>query len=103
MPALAATDQFRLHLDRPAVVPAGKALIAGMAGALAAEARPGADGARRSVGGLVGRGRVVGAQRCRAGRRPVPARTMPDDGWPWPPGSRRNCAPGQFRPAWFAC
>jgi citrate synthase len=34
VPALAATDQFRLHLDRPAVVAAGKALIAGMAGAL---------------------------------------------------------------------
>jgi citrate synthase len=34
IPALAATDQFRLHLDLPAVVAAGKALIAGMAGAL---------------------------------------------------------------------
>jgi citrate synthase len=34
VPALAATDQLRLHLDRPAVVAAGKALIAGMAGAL---------------------------------------------------------------------
>ncbi len=34
VPALAATDQFRLHLDRPAVVAAGKALIAGMIGAL---------------------------------------------------------------------
>jgi citrate synthase len=34
VPALAATDQFRLHLDRPAVVAAGKALIAGMVGAL---------------------------------------------------------------------
>ncbi len=33
VPALAATDQFRLHLDRPAVVAAGKALIAGMTGA----------------------------------------------------------------------
>jgi citrate synthase len=36
VPALAATDQFRLHLDQPAVVAAGKALIAGMAGALPA-------------------------------------------------------------------
>jgi citrate synthase len=34
VPALAATDQFRLHLDLPAVVAAGRALIAGMAGAL---------------------------------------------------------------------
>jgi len=34
VPALAATDQFRLHLDRPAVVAAGKSLIAGMTGAL---------------------------------------------------------------------
>ena len=29
VPALAATDQFRLHLDLPAVVQAGKALVAG--------------------------------------------------------------------------
>jgi citrate synthase len=34
VPALAATDQLRLHLDRPAVVAAGKSLIAGMVGAL---------------------------------------------------------------------
>jgi len=43
VPALAATDQFRLHLDRPAVVAAGKSLIAGMTGALpgtGAEAGP---------------------------------------------------------------
>jgi citrate synthase len=43
VPALAATDQFRLHLDRPAVMAAGKALIAGMAGAL-----PANSGERRS-------------------------------------------------------
>jgi citrate synthase len=36
VPALAATDQLRMHLDRPAVMAAGRALIAGMAGALAA-------------------------------------------------------------------
>jgi citrate synthase len=36
VPALAATDQFRLHLDPPAVMAAGRALIAGMAGALPA-------------------------------------------------------------------
>jgi citrate synthase len=41
VPALAATDQLRLHLDRPAVMAAGRALIAGMAGALAtAPGRP---------------------------------------------------------------
>lgn len=34
VPALAATDQFRLHLDQPAVAAAGQALIAGMVGAL---------------------------------------------------------------------
>jgi citrate synthase len=36
VPALAATDQFRLHLDPPAVVAAGRGLIAGMVGALPA-------------------------------------------------------------------
>ena len=46
VPALAATDQFRLHLDRPAVVAAGKSLIAGMIGALPAAGGvvPGTDG-----------------------------------------------------------
>jgi citrate synthase len=34
VPALAATDQFRLHLDQPAVAAAGQSLIAGMIGAL---------------------------------------------------------------------
>ncbi len=34
VPALAATDQFRLHLDLAAVVQAGKALVAGMTDAL---------------------------------------------------------------------
>jgi citrate synthase len=42
VPALAATDQFRLHLDLPAVVAAGKALVAGMVGALP-EAAPSVD------------------------------------------------------------
>jgi citrate synthase len=42
VPALAATDQLRMHLDRPAVMAAGRALIAGMAGALA----PAPDGSR---------------------------------------------------------
>jgi citrate synthase len=39
VPALAATDQFRLHLDVPAVVAAGQALVAGMVGALPAAGR----------------------------------------------------------------
>jgi citrate synthase len=46
VPALAATDQLRLHLDPPAVMAAGRALIAGMAGALAStpgHSRPAAD------------------------------------------------------------
>src|SRR5215469_9965190 len=42
VPALAATDQFRLHLDRPAVVAAGQSLIAGMIGALPVRAAGGA-------------------------------------------------------------
>jgi citrate synthase len=42
VPALAATDPFRLHLDLPAVVQAGKALVAGMTGALP-DARPAHD------------------------------------------------------------
>ncbi len=44
VPALAATDQFRLHLDRPAVVAAGKALIAGLTEALPAASAEAADG-----------------------------------------------------------
>jgi citrate synthase len=40
VPALAATDQFRLHLDPPAVVAAGQGLIAGMVGALPAPPAP---------------------------------------------------------------
>jgi citrate synthase len=44
VPALAAVDQFRLHLDRPAVVAAGKALIAGLTEALPATAASPADG-----------------------------------------------------------
>jgi citrate synthase len=43
VPALAATDQFRLHLDRPAVVAAGKALIAGLTEALPAASAEAAD------------------------------------------------------------
>jgi citrate synthase len=48
VPALAATDPFRLHLDLPAVVQAGKALVAGMIDALP-DARP-AGGSASAVG-----------------------------------------------------
>jgi citrate synthase len=46
VPALAVTDPFRLHLDRPAVVAAGVSLIAGMTDALplAGAAGPAGDG-----------------------------------------------------------
>ena len=50
VPALAATDQFRLHLDRPAVVAAGKSLIAGMTGAL--------PGGRAEAGPVLGAGQA---------------------------------------------
>ncbi len=53
VPALAATDQFRLHLDPPAVVAAGKALIAGMAGALPAGGSE--PGARPQTGSIATR------------------------------------------------
>lgn len=45
VPALAVMDPFRLHLDRPAVVAAGKSLIAGMTDALplAGVAEPAGD------------------------------------------------------------
>jgi citrate synthase len=52
VPALAATDQFRLHLDPPAVMAAGRALIAGMAGALPAQHR---EGEARSRGPIAAR------------------------------------------------
>jgi citrate synthase len=57
VPALAATDQFRLHLDVPAVVAAGKALVAGMVGALpeaAASADPMPGGSIRPAGAVPG-------------------------------------------------
>jgi citrate synthase len=63
VPALAATDQFRLHLDLPAVVQAGKALVAGMAGALpdasaaaSAPGRAGVAGAGSAGAGSAGLG-----------------------------------------------
>jgi citrate synthase len=45
VPALAATDPLRLQLEQPAVIAAGRALIAGMVGCL-----PPADGAPREPG-----------------------------------------------------
>jgi citrate synthase len=63
VPALAATDQFRLHLDRPAVVAAGKSLIAGMIGALpqpfSEQAAP--DEAGSDEAGSDGAGRLAGS------------------------------------------
>jgi citrate synthase len=50
VPALAAVDQFRLHLDRPAVVAAGKALIAGLTEALPAAGAESAGRPRRPDG-----------------------------------------------------
>jgi citrate synthase len=52
VPALAATDPLRLHLDRPAVIAAGRALIAGMVGCLprpAAQDEPGSAAGPGSV------------------------------------------------------
>ncbi len=40
VPAMAATDPLRLHLDRPAVIAAGQCLVAGMVGCLPAQPRP---------------------------------------------------------------
>lgn len=71
VPALAATDQFRLQLDRPAVVAAGKALIAGMADSL------------RDGGGSVPGDQAAGDGS--ASRAPQPA-DRPADG---PPGGTR--------------
>jgi citrate synthase len=75
VPALAATDQFRLHLDLPAVVAAGQALIAGMVGALP---EPGSgDLAAGSGAGRPGEGGPAGSVASRLAARlcgvPVPA------------------------------
>ncbi len=64
VPALAATDQFRLHLDQPAVVAAGKSLIAGMAGALPAS---------QPVGVQAGLGSIAVRLAARLCTAPVPA------------------------------
>jgi citrate synthase len=65
VPALAATDPFRLQLDRPAVVAAGRAMIAGMTGAL-----PAASGEPAPVGPVAAR---LAAALC---TRPVPDRLI---------------------------
>jgi citrate synthase len=76
VPALAATDQFRLHLDRPAVVAAGQSLIAGMIGALPVRAA--------SVGELAAESPLSGCEGSVAARLatrlcsgPVPAGLIP--------------------------
>jgi citrate synthase len=61
VPAMAATDPLRLHLDRPAVITAGQSLVAGMIGCLPAPpespGRPAGDDpvAARLWGRLCGR------------------------------------------------
>ncbi len=58
VPVLAATDQFRLHLDAAAVIAAGKSLIAGMAAAL-----PDAGGGEPGGGSVAAR---LAARLCTA-------------------------------------
>ena len=82
VPALAATDQFRLHLDRPAVMAAGESLIAGMIGALPATAVSGADDPALSPEPV---------QRADAGGRGRP-RSQLVDPWPSAHGERPDLA-----------
>ena len=82
VPALAATDQFRLHLDRPAVMAAGESLIAGMIGALPATAVLGADDPALSPEPV---------QRADAGGRGRP-RSQLVDPWPSAHGERPDLA-----------
>jgi len=49
VPALAATDPLRLHLDQPAVVAAGRAMIAGMVDCLPDQRERAADGVDQPV------------------------------------------------------
>jgi citrate synthase len=61
VPAMAATDPLRLHLDPPAVVAAGRNIIAGMVdclpdpGSAAAGSTPAMPSARLAEGGIAGR------------------------------------------------
>ena len=73
VPALAATDPLRLQLDQPAVIAAGRALIAGMADCL-----PPADGPPAPAG-APGQAVPAGAAGlpASASRPPWPARSPP--------------------------
>ncbi|HEY1619440.1 MAG TPA: citrate synthase [Streptosporangiaceae bacterium] len=71
VPAMAATDPLRLHLDPPAVIAAGRALIAGMADSLA-PAGPG-DGEPRGRAGAGGAGSVAARLARALCPGPVPA------------------------------
>ncbi|HEU5416285.1 MAG TPA: citrate/2-methylcitrate synthase [Streptosporangiaceae bacterium] len=89
VPALAATDPLRLHLDRPVVVAAGHALIAGLADCLSpaagprAGAGPGAGAADLGAADAAGAGTglaVAPGDADPAGREPaVPAGGEPAD------------------------
>ncbi len=82
VPALAATDQFRLHLDRPAVMAAGESLVAGMIGALPATVVSGPDDPALSPEPV---------QRADAGGRGRP-RSQLVDPWPSAHGERPDLA-----------
>ncbi len=72
VPALAVTDPFRLHLDRPAVVAAGMALIAGMTDALPPATA--AETASEPGGSLAGAGDWIAARLAtRLCHEPAPA------------------------------
>jgi citrate synthase len=73
VPALAATDPLRLHLDRSAVIAAGRSLIAGMVGCLPGPVEQSPAGADEA-GGIDGTGSV--AWRLTRALRPGP----PDPG-----------------------
>jgi citrate synthase len=82
VPALAATDQFRLHLDLPAVMAAGESLIAGMIGALPATVVSGPDEPALSPEPV---------QRADAGGRGRPRSRLVDP-WPSAHGERPDLA-----------
>jgi citrate synthase len=71
VPALAATDQFRLHLDPPAVMAAGRALIAGMVGGLPAQ-QPAGEAGGEPTDEARGRGPIAARLAGRLCTGPVP-------------------------------